>query len=120
MSANGASGGGSKGTLKFSVFSGGTVRFDLDTCATCATKACVEACNKPNLACVLELKDGVPALRVTREAAARGGCIECLACELACMTDGIGGIAFDLPMPDLDAHLKEMEAAGIVPGFKRK
>jgi ferredoxin len=110
----------SRGTLSFNVFSGGEVRFDLDTCETCATKACVHACNAPNLACVLELKDNVPALRVTQEQAARGGCIECLACELACDTDGIGGITFSLPMIELDAHLRAMEAAGEVPGFKRR
>lgn len=65
--------------FEFSAFSSGTVRFDLDTCSRCETKACVAACNAPNLACVLELRDGLPALRVTPEAAARGGCIECLA-----------------------------------------
>jgi NAD-dependent dihydropyrimidine dehydrogenase PreA subunit len=105
--------------FQFPVFSGGTVSFDLDTCARCETKACVTACNAPNLACVLELRDGLPALKVTPEQAARGGCIECLACELACATDGIGGIDFTLPMPELDRHLREMEASGGVPGFKR-
>jgi succinyl-CoA synthetase beta subunit len=109
----------SRGTFSFSVFSGGSVRFDLDTCEKCPTKACVTACNAPNLACVLELKDKVPALRVTPQEAARGGCIECLACELACDTDGIGGITFALPMPELDAHLVEMDAAGQIPSFKR-
>ena len=109
----------SRGTFSFNVFSGGSVSFDLDTCEQCTTKACVVACNAPNLACVLELKDNVPALRVTPEQAARGGCIECLACELACDTDGIGGITFSLPMPELDAHLAQMEAAGQIPGFKR-
>ena len=69
MSAS--SGSASKRTFEFPVFSGGAVRFDLDTCVRCTTKACVEACNKPNLACVRERKDGGPALRVTREAAAR-------------------------------------------------
>jgi hypothetical protein len=105
--------------FQFPVFSGGTVSFDLDTCARCETKACVTACSAPNLACVLELRDGLPALKVTPEQAARGGCIECLACELACETDGIGGIDFSLPMPELDHHLREMEADGAVPGFKR-
>ena len=109
----------SRGTFQFSVFSGGSVSFDLDTCEKCTTKACVVACNAPNLACVLELKDNVPALRVTAEEAARGGCIECLACELACDTDGIGGITFSLPMPELDAYLVEMDARGEKPGFKR-
>ncbi len=109
----------SRGTFSFNVFSGGTVSFDLDTCEKCPTKACVTACNAPNLACVLELKDDVPALRVTPEQAAKGGCIECLACELACDTDGVGGITFALPMPELDALLNDMASRGEVPGFKR-
>ena len=78
------------------------------------------ACNQPNLACVLELKDNLPALRVTQEEAARGGCIECLACELACMTDGVGGIAFSLPMPDLDKHLATAAERGETPGFRKR
>lgn len=110
----------SRGTFAFSVFSGGKVAFDLDTCASCSTKACVKACKAPNLACVLELKDDVPALRVSAEEAARGGCIECLACELACDLDGEGGITFSLPMPELDALLVEMAAQGVTPGFKRR
>lgn len=110
----------SERTFQFQVFSGGTVTFDLDICARCETKACVEACNAPNLGCVLALKDGLPNLRVSAEQAARGGCTECLACEFACVVDGIGGIDFSLPMPELDALLDEMTAQGIVPGFRRE
>ena len=39
--------------MQFNVFSGGQVTFDLDLCTRCATKACLVACNAPNLACVL-------------------------------------------------------------------
>jgi len=106
--------------MQFNVFSGGQVTFDLDVCTRCATKACVVACNAPNLACVLELKDDVPALRVTAEEAARGGCIECLACELACMTDGIGGITFSLPMADLDTYIADAPVHGQTPTFMRR
>jgi len=109
----------SRGTLEFNVFSGGFVRFDLDVCTRCGSKACVTACNAPNLACVLKLDNDVPGLRMTPAEAARGGCIECLACELACDTDGIGGITFALPMPELDSYLHDMEARGETPGFKR-
>jgi hypothetical protein len=109
----------SRGVFSFNVFSGGSVSFDLDTCVKCPTKACVTACNAPNLACVLELKGDVPGLRISAEDAAKGGCIECLACELACDTDGIGGITFALPMPELDAELAAMVARGDVPGFRR-
>ena len=106
-------------TLSFKTFSGGTVTFDLDTCRKCETKACVVACSKPNLACVIELRDNVPALRVSAEEAARGACIECLACELACQSDGIGGMRFELPMPEFDALVADMRKRGIKPGFDR-
>jgi NAD-dependent dihydropyrimidine dehydrogenase PreA subunit len=105
--------------LQFEVFSGGTVSFDLETCARCETKACVKACSAPNLNCAITLQDGVPALRMTPEAAAKGGCVECLACELACATDGLGGITWTLPMPELDEYLRESRAQGVVPGFER-
>ncbi len=108
------------GVMSFEVFSGGSVTFDLATCAKCKTKACVVACNVPNLACVLELKDNVPALKVTQEEAKRGACIECLACELACMTDGIGGITFSLPMPEWDELIAGAAARGETPGFQRR
>ena len=110
----------SRGKLEFAVFSGGKVTFDLNVCADCETKACVEACNAPNLACVLGLEDGVPALRVSAEQAAKGACIECLACELACDLNGIGGIDFSLPMPELEAHLETMKDRGEVPGFAQE
>jgi len=104
-------------TSSFDVFSGGTVTFDLDICARCETKACIAACNAPSLACVLELKDGLPGLRVSAEAAAKGACIECLACELDCQSKGLGGVSFVLPMPELDRHIAELGAADAAPGF---
>lgn len=102
--------------LIFSTFSGGTATFDLQICRQCTTKACVAACGQPNLGCVIELGDDVPALRVSAEAAARGACIECLACDLACQSDGIGGLDFALPMPELDAELADMRRRGVTPG----
>ena len=65
-------------------------------------------------------ENDLPALRVTQEEAAKGGCIECLACELACVTDGAGGITFSLPQPELDAWLAEAAARGETPGFRRR
>lgn len=105
-------------TLKFATMSGGAVSFDLDICARCTTKACVAACRLPNLDCVIALEDGLPALRVSAEAAARSACIECLACDLACRSDGRGGLSFDLPMPEFDAWLAELRRAGGKPGFE--
>jgi succinyl-CoA synthetase beta subunit len=94
-------------SLTFEVFSGGSVTIDHVVCATCETKACVAACQAPSLGSVLVLQDGLPALAVTAEQAKRGACIECLACDLACRSDGAGGLQFVLPMPALDAILAE-------------
>lgn len=102
--------------LQFNVFSGGTVTIDHEICKSCASKACVPACNQPNLGSVLTLKDGLPALSVTQERAAQGGCIECLACDLACQIAGKGALTFDLPTPELDAYLDDLKHAGGKPG----
>lgn len=103
--------------LAFNVFSGGTVTIDLDRCVSCTSKACVSACNVPNLGSALKLgSDGLPALAVTPERAAAGGCIECLACDLACTSDGLGALSFVLPTPETDAYLELLRAKGDAPG----
>jgi hypothetical protein len=95
-------------SLRFEVFSGGSVTIDHAICATCDTKACIPACQVPSLGSVLVRgADGLPALSVTPEQARRGACIECLACDLACRARGAGGLRFELPMPALDAILAE-------------
>ena len=104
---------------EFKVFSGGSVAFDHAVCERCSTKACVTACNAPNLASILEVKQNRPVLRISLEQAAKGGCIECLACEMACAESGIGGVAVTLPMPELDEYLKELHASGRVPAYRR-
>ena len=103
--------------LAFNVFSGGTVTIDLERCTACPTKACIAACNVPNLGSALKLGgDGLPALAVTPERAAQGGCIECLACDLACQSDGLGALSFELPTPETDAYLATLRTAGDAPG----
>jgi Fe-S-cluster-containing dehydrogenase component len=103
--------------LTWNVFSGGSVTIDLDRCTSCTTKACVSACNVPNLGSALKLgADGLPALAIAPERAAQGGCIECLACDLACQSDGLGALTFSLPTPEVDAYLDELRAAGSAPG----
>ena len=59
-------------TLEFEVRSGGTIRIDLDKCQSCETKACVKICNTTGMGQILELKDGVPALKPTLEEVKRG------------------------------------------------
>lgn len=82
----------------FETVTGGTVTFDYDACAECATKACIENC----VPGILDLQEGVPVLNITKEQATSGGCTECLACEIECFFEGNRGASVRLPIPGLD------------------
>jgi NAD-dependent dihydropyrimidine dehydrogenase PreA subunit len=94
--------------LEFEVRSGGTIRIDLDRCRACETKACVKICNSTGMGQILELKDGVPALKPTLEEVKRGACTEDLACELDCELYGKKAIVITLPLPELDEYLEDL------------
>ena len=94
--------------LEFEVRSGGTIRIDLDKCQVCKTKACVKVCNSTGMGQILELKDGVPALKPTLEEVKRGACTEDLACELDCELYGEKAIVITLPLPELDEYLENL------------
>lgn len=94
--------------LEFEVRSGGTIRIDLDKCRACETKACVKICNSIGMGQILELKDGVPALKPTLEEVKRGACTEDLACELDCELYGKKAIVITLPLPKLDEYLEDL------------
>jgi NAD-dependent dihydropyrimidine dehydrogenase PreA subunit len=91
--------------LEFEVRSGGTIRIDLEKCRSCETKACVKICNTTGMGQILELKDGLPALKPTLEEVKRGACTEDLACELDCQLYGNKAIVITLPLPQLDDYL---------------
>lgn len=57
---------------------------------------------------VLELKDGVPALKPTLDEVKRGACTEDLGCELDCELYGNKAISITLPLPELDEYLKDV------------
>lgn len=79
----------------------GTVTYDHDLCARCASKVCVSSCVPQ----ILKLdEEGLPVLAIAAEEAARGRCSECLACEVDCRALGAGGGRVDLPIPGLDAY----------------
>jgi len=79
----------------------GTITYDHAVCAGCDSKACVAACVPQ----ILKLDGaGLPVLAITAEEAARGRCIECLACEVDCAALGAGGGHVSLPIPGLDAY----------------
>lgn len=83
----------------FETVTHGTITYDHAVCRDCESKACVESCAPK----ILSLENGVPVLNITREDAKRGGCIECLACEVECHFRGRGGGFIKLPIPGLDA-----------------
>ena len=79
----------------------GSITYDHTVCATCVSKACIAACVPQ----ILSLDEGgLPVLNVTREDAAKGRCIECLACEVDCRALGAGGGHVSLPIPGLDEY----------------
>jgi len=83
---------------RFATITGGTVTLDHAVCATCESKVCIKACARQ----ILSLNDeGCPVLNITREEAARGRCVECLACEVDCLLYGAGGGHVELPIPGL-------------------
>lgn len=79
----------------------GAITLDHAVCATCSSKVCVSACVPQ----ILKLDDaGLPVLNVTLEDAAKGRCIECLACEVDCRALGAGGGRVSLPISGLDEY----------------
>jgi succinyl-CoA synthetase beta subunit len=87
----------------FETVTDGTVTLDHAVCATCAHQVCVEAC-VPQILSLNE--EGLPVLNITPEAAKKGGCIECLACEIECRFHGAGGGHIHLPIPGLEEYLE--------------
>jgi succinyl-CoA synthetase beta subunit len=84
--------------FRFETVTGGTVTFDHALCRDCPTKICVKTCVPQ----ILSLDGEVPVLNITREEARRGGCIECLACEVECFFEGNRGGYVRLPILGLD------------------
>jgi hypothetical protein len=44
-------------------------------------------------------------LNITKDEAQKGRCVECLACEVDCLFQGMAGGRIDLPIPGLDEYL---------------
>ena len=83
---------------QFETVSGGTVIFDHTACRQCETHICIETCVPE----ILVLKDGLPMLNISIEEARKGGCIECLACQVECYFRGNRGGYVELPIPGLE------------------
>lgn len=90
----------------FETMTGGTVMYDHALCRDCATKVCVRTCVPQ----ILSLDGEVPVLNIPREEAQRGGCIECLACEIECAFEGNRGGYVHLPILGLDEYRAAQQA----------
>jgi succinyl-CoA synthetase beta subunit len=82
----------------FETVTGGTVTYDHARCRDCASKICIETCVPK----ILSLDGDVPVLNIGHDDAKRGGCIECLACEVECHFLGNRGGRISLPIQGLD------------------
>lgn len=82
----------------FETVTGGTVTLDHARCLECESKACISACAPQ----ILSLDGDVPVLNITPEAAKKGGCTECLGCEVSCYFHGNAGGYVSLPIQGLD------------------
>lgn len=87
----------------FETVTGGTITFDHARCRECESKACVETCVPK----ILSIEDGVPVLNIGYGEAKRGGCIECLACEVECYFLGNRGGRIFLPIDALDEYREQ-------------
>lgn len=82
----------------FETVTGGTVTLDHAICRDCESKICINACAPQ----ILSLENDVPILNISQDAAKKGGCTECLGCEVTCYFHGRGGGKVNLPIEGLD------------------
>jgi succinyl-CoA synthetase beta subunit len=84
----------------FETVTGGCVSFDHTLCLDCESNICVERCVPQ----IIKLENDVPVLNITHDEAMKGGCTECLACQIDCYFEGNQGGFVDLPIPGLDGY----------------
>jgi succinyl-CoA synthetase beta subunit len=83
---------------QFATVTGGTVTLDHALCRDCETKICIETCVPK----ILSLEMEVPILNLSMDEVQKGGCVECLACEIECHFEGNSGGWIHLPIAGLD------------------
>lgn len=76
----------------------GEILVDEARCAACAARPCADACPEG----ILSIEGGSPVLARSADSVRRGLCRECLACELACLLEGRGGMRLELPIEGLE------------------
>lgn len=93
----------------FDTVTNGKVILDHAACRACESKACVESC----VPRILRLEASVPVLNIDPAEAKKGGCTECLACEIECYFEGNRGGRVLLPIAGLDGDGKGAERARV-------
>ncbi len=91
--------------LEFRIRSGGTIALDLERCVACDSKVCLRVCEVQGGPLMLDEVRGVPGLRWSMADIERGGCVECLGCELDCTLYGRQAVTIVLPLNTLDEYL---------------
>jgi NAD-dependent dihydropyrimidine dehydrogenase PreA subunit len=111
MSASSSPEGGASegGALRFRVFSGGAVTIDLGRCDGCPSQACVTVCRSQGGPLVWDEERRAPALGMSMPEIERGGCVECVGCELDCQLHGLGALAIDLPIDGFETYLDGLD-----------
>ena len=89
-------------------FNSRTVKISVDyaKCATCKTKNCIEACKKFGTT-LFKLEGENPVLVYSEEETQRR-CIEDLACEIYCQSQGKKGLVIHLEMFGLNSYRKKV------------
>jgi succinyl-CoA synthetase beta subunit len=82
----------------FETVTGGRVTLDHSACRDCESKICIKTC----VPGILVVENDLPVLNISGDEAKKGGCIECLACEIECYFEGNRGGRVDLPLPELE------------------
>jgi succinyl-CoA synthetase beta subunit len=91
--------------LVFAVRSRGLVEVDLAKCAGCGSRVCIAVCTSQGGPLVIDTERGIPALKWSLDEVERGGCVECLGCELDCTLHGLGAVTITLPVQRLEEYL---------------
>jgi hypothetical protein len=91
--------------LAFEVRSGGRITIDLSRCVECETKACVKVCRVQGGPLALDESQDLPSLRWSLEQIEKGGCVECLGCELDCELYGRQAVTITLPLERFAEYL---------------
>ena len=94
--------------LQFMVRSGGTITIDLGLCVDCESRACLAVCSVQGGPLELDEEGGVPGLCMSLAEIERGGCVECLGCELDCSLYGLDAVTIDLPLERLSEYLSNL------------